>query len=117
MSSGHRASRLDGLTRAHFEPRFGFDFSAVRVHRDVQAAESARAVHARAYTVGNHIVFGDRRAIEHTGTGQATLAMNWRTSFSRIGEAVNVPRSVAARWNGPPSPQPQHSRRAEAQSG
>ncbi|WP_428672123.1 eCIS core domain-containing protein [Reyranella sp.] len=66
--------QLDGLTRAHFEPRFGFDFSAVRVHRDVQAAESARAVHARAYTVGNHIVFGDRRAIEHTGTGQATLA-------------------------------------------
>ena len=66
--------QLDAVTRAHFEPRFGFDFSGVRVHRDAQAAESARAVHARAYTVGDHVVFGDRQAIEHTQDGQATLA-------------------------------------------
>ncbi len=66
--------QLDAVTRAHFEPRFGFDFSAVRVHRDAQAAESARAIHARAYTVGKHIVFGDRQVIEHTPSGQATLA-------------------------------------------
>jgi hypothetical protein len=66
--------RLDAVTRALFEPRFGFDFSGVRVHRDAQAAKSARAVHARAYTVGDHVVFGDRQAIEHTQDGQATLA-------------------------------------------
>lgn len=65
---------LDAVTRAYFEPRFGFDFSAVRAHRDAQAAVSARAVHARAYTVGNHIVFGDRQAIERIQSGQATLA-------------------------------------------
>ena len=58
--------QLDAVTRAHFEPRFGFDFSALSVHRDAQAAESARAVRARAYTVGNHIVFGNRQAIEHS---------------------------------------------------
>lgn len=34
------------------EPRFGHDFSQVRVHTDDKAAESARAVNARAYTVG-----------------------------------------------------------------
>ncbi|MCK5243990.1 MAG: DUF4157 domain-containing protein [Desulfobacterales bacterium] len=44
--------------RAFFEPRFGRDFSQVRVHTDTQAAESARAVNARAYTVGQDVMFG-----------------------------------------------------------
>src|SRR5437867_13157557 len=44
---------LDPATRAFMEPRFGHDFTGVRVHTNAQAAESARAVHARAYTVGN----------------------------------------------------------------
>jgi hypothetical protein len=47
---------LDAATRAFMEPRFGRDFSHVRVHTDAKAAESARAVNASAYTVGNHIV-------------------------------------------------------------
>ncbi len=49
---------LDPATRAFFEPRFGHDFSRIRVHTDAKAAESARAVNARAYTVGHQIVFG-----------------------------------------------------------
>ena len=56
---------LDSATRAFFEPRFGHDFSRVRVHTDAQAAESAKAVHARAYTVGHQIVFGPGHH-EHT---------------------------------------------------
>ncbi len=48
---------LDGATRSFMEPRFGHDFSRVRVHTDAQAAESARAVNALAYTVGQHVVF------------------------------------------------------------
>jgi hypothetical protein len=40
------------------EPRFGHDFSKVRVHTDSKAAESARAVNALAYAVGQDIVFG-----------------------------------------------------------
>jgi hypothetical protein len=43
--------------RAFFEPRFGQDFSRVRVHTDSGAAQSAKAVDALAYTVGQHIVF------------------------------------------------------------
>ena len=39
-------------------PRTGLDFSRVRVHTDARAAESARAVGALAYTVGNNLVFG-----------------------------------------------------------
>ncbi len=49
---------LDAGTRAFMEPRFGHDFSGVQVHTDAKAAESAQAVNALAYTVGNAIVFG-----------------------------------------------------------
>src|SRR5438105_2812900 len=35
---------LDTATRAFMEPRFGYDFSQVRVHTDAKAAESARVV-------------------------------------------------------------------------
>jgi hypothetical protein len=48
---------LDSATRAFMEPRFGHDFSRVRVHTDAKAAESARAVNALAYTVDQTIVF------------------------------------------------------------
>jgi hypothetical protein len=48
---------LDPATRSFMEPRFGYDFSHVQVHTDSRAAESARAVSALAYTVGNHIAF------------------------------------------------------------
>ena len=50
---------LDASARAFFEPRFGRDFSAVRVHADALAARSAREIGACAYTVGNQIVFAD----------------------------------------------------------
>src|SRR5271166_1960391 len=50
---------LDTATRTFFEPRFGHDFSRVRIHLNNRAAVSARAVGALAYTVGNSIVFGN----------------------------------------------------------
>jgi len=50
---------LPESARAYFEPRFGHDFSQVRVHTDTLAAESARAVNARAFTVGQDVVFGE----------------------------------------------------------
>ena len=52
---------LDAATRAFFEPRFGHDFSRVRLHTDARAAESARAVNALAYTVGPDVVFAARQ--------------------------------------------------------
>jgi len=44
--------------RSYFEPRLGFDFGRVRIHADSESANAARAVQARAYTVGRDIVFG-----------------------------------------------------------
>jgi len=56
------------------ESRFGHDFGAVRVHDDSLAAESARAVNAKAYTVGQDIVFGEGRYSPHSSDGSALLA-------------------------------------------
>ena len=44
--------------RAYFEPRFGFDFSAVRVHADAAAHAWTERLGARAFTAGSHIVLG-----------------------------------------------------------
>jgi hypothetical protein len=60
--------------RAFFEPRFGQDLSHVRVHTDGRAAESARAVNALAYTVGNDLVFGQDRYAPHGAEGRRLLA-------------------------------------------
>src|SRR5262249_3364902 len=48
---------IEPATRSFMEPRFGHDFSRVRVHTDTEAAASARSVGARAYTVGRNVVF------------------------------------------------------------
>ncbi len=70
-SPGHP---LDAGTRAFFEPRFGQDFSRVRIHTDGQAAKSAQAVHALAYTVGRHVVFGAGQYQPSSVSGQGLLA-------------------------------------------
>jgi hypothetical protein len=65
---------LDPTTRASMEPRFGHDFSRVRVHTDARAAESARAVNALAYTVGRDIVFGHGQYAPGTHAGRGLMA-------------------------------------------
>jgi len=65
---------LEVETRRFFEERFGYDFGAVRVHRDARAAESARAVHAEAYTVGGDIVFDAGQYAPRSLGGQKLLA-------------------------------------------
>ena len=65
---------LEAATRGFFEPRFGHDFGSVRVHSDAQAAESARAVDALAYTVGRNIVFDTGLYRPGEPAGRALLA-------------------------------------------
>jgi membrane protein implicated in regulation of membrane protease activity len=48
---------LDSGARAFMEPRFGRDFSQVRIHTGASEAESAKVIGAEAYTAGNHVVF------------------------------------------------------------
>jgi hypothetical protein len=82
---------LPSATRALYEPRFGSDFSAVRVHTGSRAAQAAAAIQAHAFTTGADIYFGpglfqpgtpagDRlltheltHVVQQTGTGGANL--------------------------------------------
>src|SRR5579862_9057247 len=67
------AKSLDSNTRGFFEPRFGHDFSRVRVHSDAEAAASTRALNASAYTVGQHIAFDSGKYEPGTREGQKLL--------------------------------------------
>lgn len=71
---GSQGRRLDPSARAQFEPRFGQDFSEVRVHTDGRAAESAKALGAHAYTFGNQIVFDSGRYAPASPEGRRLLA-------------------------------------------
>jgi uncharacterized protein DUF4157 len=70
---GSAGRTLDRATRNFLEPRFGRDFSQVRIHTDGEAGRSAQAVSAQAYTVRNHIVFGANRYSPHTPEGRKLL--------------------------------------------
>jgi len=65
---------LSTQARAYFEPRFGHDFSGVRVHAGDEAASAARGLQARAYTCAGHIVFGAGEYAPSTTPGKRLLA-------------------------------------------
>ena len=60
--------------RAFMEPRFGADFSGVRIHTGRAAAESAAAVNARAYTVGEDVVFAHGAYVPEGVSGRRLIA-------------------------------------------
>ncbi|WP_192918602.1 eCIS core domain-containing protein [Salinigranum salinum] len=65
---------LPASVRTYFEPRFGTSFEDVRVHTGPRAAESARAIHARAYTLGTDVVFGAGEYAPETPAGRQLIA-------------------------------------------
>ena len=65
---------LDKATRDYFEPRFGMDFSQIRVHKGSKAEESASSIKAYAYTLGNNVVFGRGQYQPQTIWGKRLLA-------------------------------------------
>jgi hypothetical protein len=56
-----------------YEPKFGFDFSNVKIHTDTAAAKSAQSINALAYTSGNNIVFGSGQFSPLTTQGKKLL--------------------------------------------
>lgn len=91
---------LDQATRAYFEPRFGHDFSGVRVHTDTKAEEAAREVNAVAFTSGRNVVFAGGRYQPGTDKGNMLLAhelahvvQQARKSHSMIQRQAKTPKS------------------------
>ena len=79
------------------EPRFGYDFSQVRVHLAGAAERSARVVNADAYTMGQNIVFGANRFAPSTQEGRRLLAHG-----SPIRSSSLMARRSARAPKGPP---------------
>lgn len=65
---------LEPASRDFMESRFQHDFSAVRVHTGSEAAVAARAIQARAFTVGPNIVFGHGEFAPGTSEGKRLMA-------------------------------------------
>jgi Domain of unknown function (DUF4157) len=74
QASNTTGQPLDRDTRAFMEPRLGYDLRNVRVHTDANAARSARAIEASAYTVGHDIYFGAGQYHPGSGAGRRLLA-------------------------------------------
>jgi Domain of unknown function (DUF4157) len=79
---------LGADVRAFFGPRFGQDFSRVRIHTDAKAATSAQAVNALAYTAGHHIVFGTGK-YSSAGEGRRVLAHELTHVVQQTGTSVH----------------------------
>jgi hypothetical protein len=86
---------LDSTTREFMEPRFGRDFSNVRVHTDAQAAKSAREVNALAYTVGRDIAFGEGAFETRSTRGKQLIAHELthvvQQGFAQLNAGLDTP--------------------------
>jgi hypothetical protein len=87
---------LDITTRNVLEPRFGHDFSQVRIHTDPDAALSATAIHARAFAVGHHVVFNAGYFSPHTDSGKSLLVHELTHVVQQSDHAKTLQRSPVA---------------------
>jgi outer membrane protein OmpA-like peptidoglycan-associated protein len=65
---------LPPAAKAYFEPHFGRDLSAVRLHTGAEATAAAGEVAARAFTVGRDIAFAANEYRPETEPGRRLLA-------------------------------------------
>ena len=65
---------LSNSERRFFEPRFGVNFSSVRLHSNASANNTAQSVNARAFTLGLNIVFASDQYVKDTSSGRKLLA-------------------------------------------
>jgi hypothetical protein len=84
MRGGGR--QLDPEARAFLEPRFGADFSRIRIHDQPAAAGSARSLSARAFTLGRDIFFSGGEYSPGTRSGKKLLAHELAHVIQQAGE-------------------------------
>ena len=97
-------SPLPPTTRAFFEPRFGADFSGVRVHTDSRATETAKSLQARAFTVGQNIAFGSGQYAPESQAGRHLLAHELTHVVQQNGGQPEVNSSPNVVQRGPLDP-------------
>lgn len=94
---GARSGRpMDLKTKRWVASAFRTNFDRVRVHTDDDAARSVRSVDARAYTIGDNIVFGSGQYTPYTPRGRKLLAHE----LTHVVQARTDPTPVLRRDNG-----------------
>lgn len=87
---------LSNSERGFFEPRFGYDFSQVRVHTGGKAARTARALKAQAFTVGKDVIFGSGQYAPGGTAGKKLLAHELTHVVQQGGRPAQVARQGRA---------------------
>lgn len=95
-SSG--GSPLPSAVRSHMEPRFGTNFANVRVHTGEAAAQQSAALHADAFTIGQHIFFGKDKFQPQSARGRELIAHELTHTIQQGG---SVQRKAAATESAP----------------
>jgi hypothetical protein len=85
---------LPESVRSFFAPRFGRNFSGVRMHTDTHAADMAQSLNARAFTVGRAVVFGAGQYTPGTPEGQRILAHELTHVLQQEGNKTLIQRLV-----------------------
>ncbi|MEV4884635.1 DUF4157 domain-containing protein [Chitinophaga ginsengisegetis] len=93
---------LNNTIQRQMSQKIGYDFSNVVLHTDNKAAQSAEAVNARAYTLGNHVVFNEQEYNPHSREGQHLLAHELTHVVQQnVTAPATVQRQIAGTPGGP----------------
>ena len=80
---------LPSQVRAFMEPRFGTDFSGVRVHTGGEAAQLNRSISAQAFTHGQNIYVGEGKYSPGSDAGKRLLAHELTHVVQQGGASTN----------------------------
>jgi len=81
---------LPRAIRNYVEPRFGHDFSQVRLHMDSRAAETAMAMNAEAFTIGRDVVLNTGEYSLKTNAKKKLLAHELAHVVQQSGRASSL---------------------------
>ncbi|MDV3353861.1 DUF4157 domain-containing protein [Leptothoe sp. LEGE 181152] len=71
--------------RAFYEPRFGMDFSGIRIHTEPSVNKIASSLNARAFTLGQDIFFSQQEFQPETTSGKQLLAHELTHTIQQVG--------------------------------
>ena len=92
---------LSSDVRSYMEPRFGADFSNVRIHSDPESASLSNQLSARAFTYQNHVFFSRDQYQPGTSEGKQLLAHELTHTIQQ-GHAVQRSPQVTTTVTPPP---------------
>lgn len=89
---------LPESTRNFFEPRFGADFSGVRIHNDSHAAQTAQAINAKAFTTGRDVFFNTGQYAPGSSSGDRLIAHELTHVMQQYNYNPNIQRKGQGRY-------------------